>query len=552
MTQYRDGDAPRNLAWTEPGRTTLEIHTGGWRTRRPVWRDATAPCRAACPAGEPIAAWIERARAGDLAGAWSLICEENPFPAVTGRVCAHPCERACHRAGVDGAVAINALERWVGDWGLRHGVFEPADRLTSRVAVVGGGPAGLTCAYHLARAGHRVTIIEAEAALGGLLRHGIPGYRLPRAVVEREIERIVALGVTVETGRRLDAAAWTALDAFDAVFVATGAALPQALDVPGADGKRVLDGLAFLRRVNTGETVTLGPRVAVVGGGSTAIDVARTARRLGAAVVTMLALETPDTMPAVPDEVTQALAEGVEIRHGAGVRALRAGKGGVIGVVVAPARLGRGPDGAVTPILEAEGDVLLDVDHVLVAIGQRADLASLPETLDAGGGVLSVTSCGGSSLGHVFAGGDVASRERTVAHAIAAGTRGARAIHRMLAGGRRPGNGVSGPPVPASRIAAHAFPPLRRAVRRERLAAKRTTSFVEVVDGLGDDAARAETVRCFACGHCVRCDTCLAVCPDVAIARKNGHYELSTAHCKGCGLCARECPRGALVMVQER
>lgn len=552
MTPHGDGDMTRGLAWTEPGRTTLEIHTGGWRTRRPMWVDATAPCRAACPAGEPIAHWIERARAGDLAGAWSLIREENPFPAVTGRVCAHPCESACHRTGVDGAVAINALERWVGDWGLRHGTVEPAEPLPGRVAVVGGGPAGLTCAYHLARFGHRVTIIEAGAELGGLLRYGIPAYRLPRAVLDGEIERIVALGVTVETGRRLGVATWSGLEAFDAVFVATGAGLSQPLDVPGADARRVLDGLAFLRCVNGGEAVTLGPRVAVVGGGSTAIDVARTARRLGAAVVTVLALESPGTMPAVADEVAQALAEGVEIRHGLGVRALRRANGAVTGAVVAPARLTRRPDGGIAPFFESDGDVLLDVDHVLVAIGQRADLASIPSTLETSGGVVSVTSCGGTSVPHVFAGGDVASSERTVAHAIAAGTRGARAIHRMLAGGRDPLSARSGSPVAASQIALHAFAPLRRAARRERLATTRTTSLIEVVEGLDDEAARAETVRCFACGHCVGCDTCLAVCPDVAIARGNGGYELSAAHCKGCGLCARECPRGALAMVDER
>ena len=181
------------LAWSEPGRTTLEIKTGAWRSRRPVYIEAEAPCRQACPAGEPIARWIERARDGDYASAWSLIREDNPFPAVTGRICGHPCEAACNRAAYDGAVAINALERFVGDWGLDHGVVEPpAAPRPGRVAVVGGGPAGLACAHRLARSSHAVTIFEAEPRLGGLLRHGIPEYRLPRAVVEGEIELILA------------------------------------------------------------------------------------------------------------------------------------------------------------------------------------------------------------------------------------------------------------------------------------------------------------------------------------------------------------------------
>ncbi len=316
-----DLGAARPLGWSEPGRTTLEIKTGGWRTRRPAYVEATAPCRAACPAGEPIARWIERARLGDHGGAWALIREENPFPAITGRVCAHPCESACNRGQYDGAVAINGLERFIGDWGLEHGM--PARSPITRaecVAVVGSGPAGLACTYHLARLGYRVHLFEAEDELGGLLRYGIPEYRLPRAVLTREVELAIAPEVEVFTGRRLGAdLSWSTLAAYDAAFLATGATLPVRLRVPGEEARGIGHGLTFLRQVNAGAVPSLGRKLVVVGGGSTAMDVARSARRLGVPSVTVLALEARDDMPAQPEEVAEALSEGVEIVNGVGV-----------------------------------------------------------------------------------------------------------------------------------------------------------------------------------------------------------------------------------------
>jgi NADPH-dependent glutamate synthase beta subunit-like oxidoreductase len=542
------------LAWSQPGRTTRELHTGGWRTRRPLWIEATAPCRHACPAGEPIAHWIERARAGDWAGAWALIRTANPFPAVTGRVCAHPCEAACNRGGWDAAVAINALERAVGDWGLAHGQVTPASPTRSeRVAVVGGGPAGLACAYHLARLGYRPTVFEARPSLGGLLRYGIPAYRLPRAVVEREIALIVGLGIRVETGRRLGLdLPWSEVAAHDAVFLAPGAARALDLAVPGAALDRIGEALSFLEAVNEGPPPALGPRLVVVGGGSTAMDVARSARRLGVASVTVLALESRETMPADAEEVAQALAEGVEIVNEVGVRRFEGSSGAVAGVVTGPARLERASDGRITPAFVTADTVVVPTDAVLLAIGQRPDLADLPPALIGPDGMLA-----GQPVHDVLAGGDAASSQRTVAHAIGAGTRAALAIHARLAGhagldgagsvGRRPDHVVR-----VSEIAGHAFARAPRATRPERRPDARLTSFVEVVEGLPEPAARAEAARCFACGHCVGCDVCLAVCPDMAVARLEDGYTVSTEHCKGCGLCARECPRGALHMVDER
>lgn len=553
---------PRPIAWSEPGRTTREITTGGWRTRRPLYVETTAPCRAACPAGEPIALWIERARRGDYAGAWSLLRQENPLPAVTGRVCGHPCEAACNRASHDGAVAINALERFVGDWGLDHGGVAPVPLARPRrVAVVGGGPAGLACAYHLAREGYPVTLFEGQPRLGGLLRYGIPDYRLPAAVLDREIELTIGLGIEVMTGRRLGRnLSWADLSAWDAVFLATGAPVPLALGVPGEHARGVVDALAFLHDVNAGPPPPMGRTVLVVGGGSTAMDAARSALRLGAATATVLALEERAAMPALAEEIAQARAEGVRIANGVGVRRFLEGAGGVTGVVVSRARLGRAGDGTVGPVFESEERSVLAADTVVLAIGQRPDPAVLPPAVGAARGLVEAAPSGATPDPRLFAGGDATSSHRTVADALGAGTRAARAIHASLSSERRaayaaPHAGAELRPdhvVAAVEIGRHHFAPAPRAQRAERPAAARLASFVEVVHGLGEPAARAEAARCFTCGRCIDCDTCLAVCPDMAISRAGDAYRVSLEHCKGCGLCAAECPRGALAMVSER
>jgi NADPH-dependent glutamate synthase beta subunit-like oxidoreductase len=549
------------LVWSEPGRTTLELHTGAWRSRRPLYVEAEAPCRLACPAGESIARWIECAARGDYASAWALIREDNPLPAVTGRVCAHPCEDACNRSTHDGAVAVNALERFVGDWGLRHGVVTPPrTRRPGGVAVVGSGPAGLACAAHLAGAGYAVTVFEAERRLGGLLRHGIPEYRLPRAVLEGELERILALGIDVVTGARLGTTlTWHRLSVYDAVFLGCGAGVPIALDVPGAGARGVADGLEFLRAVNGGALTAPGSRVVVVGGGSTAMDVARTARRLGASTVTVLALEARTAMPADADEIAQALAEGVSIVDGVGVRRFVDTDGVLSGVEVGAARLGRTPDGVIEPIFEGQASRVIEADTALLALGQRVDLAPFASYVRTAGGLVTVDRTGTTSAPVVFAGGDLVSRRRTVADAIGAGTRAARSIAAALACRRRPAAtarpwAVARPDLVVGETdvnLAH-LPRARRAPRRERPADERARSFVEVVAALDEPTARAESARCFTCGRCTACDTCLDVCPDVAIVRDAPGYRVAMEYCKGCGLCARECPRGALRMVAAR
>lgn len=556
----RDAGMARPLVWSEPDRTTREIKTGGWRTRRPQHVERPAPCQLACPAEEPIPAWLARAEAGDYQGAWRLIRYQNPFPAVTGRVCSHQCEAACNRGSYDGAVAINALERFVGDWGLRHGHAEPP--LTQRkgkAAVVGGGPAGLACAYHLARAGYRVTLYEAMPELGGLLRYGIPEYRLPRKVLDREIELVLQLGVTVHTQAPLGkAVSWETLDSYQAVFLATGADCPVSLGIPGEASPGVSDGLAFLREVNSGHRPRLGRRVVVVGGGSTAIDVARTARRLGASV-TIVALETREAMPALAEEVEQALAEGVSIVNEVGVEEIQLREGRATGARVRPARLSVTESGAIRPVFADESPIVLEADALLLAVGQLPDVALLPPGLRVEQGRVAVGDGGATGQPRLYAGGDLAPGPRSVAHAVGSGTRAARAIHRFLSGDgsgeSRPSGarGCSDHTVTFPEINLDYFSRSARAERSQRGAAERVASFAEVVQGLDELEALAEARRCFSCGACTGCDICLIVCPDMAIRRIDSRgYEVLFDYCKGCGLCARECPRGALIMVPER
>lgn len=544
--------------WSEPDRTTHEIKTGGWRTRRPQYVERPAPCHLACPAGEPIPAWIARAESGDLGGAWELIRRENPFPAVLGRVCAHPCETACNRGQYDRVLAINALERFIGDWGLLHGHSEPPrTRREGQIAIVGGGPAGLACAYHLARLGYGVTIYEALPELGGLLRYGIPEYRLPRSVLDGEIELIMSLGISVHTGARLgDAIPWRTLDPYQAVFLATGASCPVRLGVPGEESRGVYDGLAFLREVNSGQRPSLGKRVVVVGGGSTAMDVARTARRLGAEV-TVVALEAREAIPALSDEVEQAVAEGVWIMNEFGVEEILVREGSVAAARVRPGRLSFTESGAIRPVFSEGRPTILEADALLLAIGQLPDPALLPPGLPVERGLVAVGDDGATGGPRLYAGGDVTPGPRSVARAVGSGIRAARAIHRFLSGeSLTPALFPTDRVVAFSEINLHYFPRMPRARRSQRAAPERVASFAEVVQGLEEAQALAEARRCFSCGACTGCDRCLIFCPDVAIRRIDSgfspRYEVLTEYCKGCGLCASECPRGALVMVPER
>jgi NADPH-dependent glutamate synthase beta subunit-like oxidoreductase/ferredoxin len=573
---------------TEPvavSHMSTEINkTGSWKYIRPVFRDRVSPCNEGCPVGVDVEGYMALLREGRIDEAVDLLAREHPMPAVTGRVCNHPCEDRCHRGHFDGAVAIHAVERMLGDRLLAGPLPQPTvDPKAEAVAVVGSGPAGLACAYHLARLGYRVDVVEREEQPGGMLRYGIPEYRLPRAVLDRQIAHIEALGVTIHCGGRVTEASWPSLrERYAAVFFATGADIARPLGVPGEELKGVWQGLAFLRQVNAGERPKLGERVAVIGGGNTAMDCARTALRLGAHPVVVYR-RTRAEMPAIPDEIEDAEREGVEFVFLAAPKGFEGEQGRVAGVACSRMALGEpGPDGRRQPVPTGE-EFVVPVDAVLLATGEDPEMGPLPDTLARNGGI-AVDQWGATSLPQVYAGGDVAGDERTVARALGAGKRAAIGIDRALrlrrgdalpAKSTRPLRwGKDGAPsisrwrrddpvrrtgsvnevVPLEDIN---FAHFQRVARHEdgRAQADAQAPFAEVNRGLADDVALAEAGRCFNCAVCTGCEVCLIFCADVAIHRLDGdtgpRLQIDQDYCKGCGVCAQECPRGAISMTRE-
>ncbi|MGZ5239581.1 MAG: FAD-dependent oxidoreductase, partial [Caldimonas sp.] len=291
--------------------------TGSWRTERPIYVDRLPPCNAQCPAGEDIQGWLFHAESGDYESAWRHLTRDNPFPAIMGRVCYHSCEGACNRGMLDSAVGINSVERFLGDEAIKKGwrFAWPKEESGKHVLVVGAGPSGMSAAYHLRRLGHAVTVLEAGPMLGGMMRFGIPKYRLPRDVLDAEMQRIVDLGVTVRTETKVTNLVRTMNDGgFDAAFLAVGAHIAKRAFIPAKDSSRILDAVAVLRSMEGAEQPMLGRRVVVYGGGNTAIDVARTAKRLGATEAVIVYRRTRERMPALDFEVEEALEEGVMVK----------------------------------------------------------------------------------------------------------------------------------------------------------------------------------------------------------------------------------------------
>lgn len=522
--------------------------TGPVRARRPVYVDLQAPCNHACPAGENVQGWLALARAGREQDAWRALLADNPLPAVHGRVCYHPCERACNRTQLDSAVAIHAVERFLADQAaLEHWpAAAPAAPSGRRVLVVGSGPAGLSCAYHLARLGHTVEVHEAEAHAGGMLRFGIPAYRLPRAVLDEEIARIEALGVTFRFNRKIDdVRSAQQTGRFDAVFLGIGAGVATHLELPARDAARVVDAVTLLHGIGAGERPSLGRRVIVYGGGNTALDAARSARRLGADDTLIVYRRDRAHMPAHASEFDQAIAEGIQFRWLTTIRA-------AVGPDLLVEQMTLDADGRPQPTGQVEQ---LSADALVLALGQQTDSAVLHRlegvefTPDGGVRVDAtlMTGCPG-----VFAGGDMVSGDRTVTVSVGHGKRAARHIDAFL-------RTRTVRESPAARLAD--FPGLHLpfysdAERREAPllpVAARTTGFAEIAASLSAEQARYEAQRCLSCGNCFECDQCYAACPQQAIeklAPAHG-YRIEYARCTGCAVCFETCPCHALEMTDE-
>lgn len=552
-------DVPDGTPMAVSLRTTRELATGSWRTFRPVYATRPSPCNLDCPAGTDVRAFLTRAAAGDADGAWRTILERNPLPAVCGRVCYHPCEAACNRAELDDRLAVHAVERAVASEAARRNAAAaivdalPA-RTGRRVAIVGSGPAGLSCAYHLARHGHRAVVFEAADEPGGMLRYGIPAYRLPRAVLAGEIDLLRRLGVDFRSGRRLGGTlAWDDLAAYDATFLAVGKQRSKSSGVPGEQVAGVRPALEFLREVNAGLPARVAGRVIVIGGGNTALDAARVALRQGAAVTIVYRRSRPE-MPAHPAEIAQAEVEGVRFVFHAAPIGYVAGRGDALASVECQRMRPGAPDasGRCTPEPIPGDTFSVRCNHVLTAIGEELEEETFAEAVAIARGRMQADRWGRTPSMPLFAGGDAATGAGTVVEAIGSGRRAADAIHATLTGAIvAADNGDSGR-VEVRDLNLFYFFRARRVDEPTLHRVEATGGFGEVVKPLAWDEAMAEARRCLSCGACTECGNCVVFCPDAAVRHADGPgYVVDYDHCKGCGICVTECPRGAMALVPE-
>ena len=529
--------------------TSRANHTGAWRTERPVYVDLRPPCAEGCPAGEDVRGWLRDAEDGDAGyeAAWQRIMEVNPFPAVMGRICYHPCETSCNRATLDESVGINSVERFLGDEAIRSGWTPELDVAPTgkHVLVVGAGPAGLSAAYHLVRRGHRVTVVEAAPRPGGMMRYGIPAYRLPRDVLDAEIDRILALGVELRLETPVTDLEPMLAEDYDAAFLAVGAQLGKRTYLPAGSAARVLDAVRLLHGVEEGERPLLGRRVAVYGGGNTAMDAARTAKRLGAEDAVVVYRRTRDRMPAHPSEVSEAEAEGVRFTWLSTITEVEEG-----GLTIE--RMELDESGFPQPTGEMEH---LDADSVVLALGQESELGFLSRVpgLELRDGVLVVDDDLMTGRPGLFAGGDMVPAVRSATVGIGHGRRAAASIDAWL---RRTDPEPADGPSEATYERLHPwyYTDASRAHRPQLEAARRSSTFDEVVQGLDRDTALYEARRCLSCGTCFSCDNCFGMCPDNAVIKTDDPdtpYVIDLDYCKGCGICAAECPAGAISMVPE-
>lgn len=555
MTKYKYNTVEEMPPLAFSLESTRRIPTGSWRHVRPVYRTRTSPCNATCPAGEKVPEYFELVRQKKYSEAWYKILEDNPLPGVTGRVCYHPCEGQCNRAGYDDAVAIHNIERFVADKNLHNRKLPPAleSPKSEKIAVVGSGPAGLSCAYQLSRMGYRAVIFEADHKPGGMLRYGIPDYRLPKKILDKEIRDIKNVGVEIRVDARIGGnIPWSELERFDAVFVAVGALRSRKMDVPGEDLKGVYTGVDFLRELNTGLVPKAGRTVLVIGGGNTAIDAARSALRLGKKV-TVLYRRTRAEMPAVPEEIEEAEKEGVRFEFLVAPVGVAGNRNRVSGVELIRMKLGD-PDssGRRRPVPVRGTEFSLRADTVISAIGEEPDLSFLPYSFLKKGVRLFVDGDHTTGVPGIFAGGDAATNPNgSVVNAIRAGKEAATSIHEFL-GWRNRTDDAAHDIVKPEEVNTFYFPHASRVKVPRITVQKSKASFSEVNKTLTEQQALAEAERCFTCGTCLHCDVCMTFCPDVAISRDaSGEYVIDYDHCKGCGICVNECPREAMELVPE-
>ena len=527
---------------------TRERGTGPTRTRRPIYVDLLPPCNNACPAGENIQAWLALAQASKFHEAWDVLVRDNPLPAVHGRVCYHPCETNCNRREVDSAVSIHAVERFLGDLAAEQSWPLPIEGAPSGkcVLVVGAGPSGLSAAYHLTRLGHAVEIREAGPLPGGMLHFGIPAYRLPRKDLMKEIAQIEKMGVKIVLNHKVeDVLAEKLAGSFDAVFIAIGAHISKHVDIPARDAVKVLDAVSLLRDVSTGEAPLLGRRVVVYGGGNTAMDAARTVRRLGAEEALIVYRRDRAHMPAHAFEADEALAEGVKIKWLTTIKTIEGGD-----LIVE--RMQVDAQGRAQPTGQFE---TLQADAVVLALGQDADsgfLRKIPEIQFQPDGTVIVAPNMMTGFPGIFAGGDMVPSERTVTIAVGHGKKAAQHIDAWLRGATYDKKDKH-PTVDFAMLNLPIYTDAAPSTQRELPLSDRASGFDEVLAGLVEREAVHEAKRCLSCGNCFECDNCYAACPEDAIIKlgPNQRYKYDYTKCTGCAVCFEQCPCHAIEMVPE-
>ena len=525
--------------------------TGPARARRPSYVSLLPPCNSACPAGEDIQGWLAHAQAGHFRQAWLKLVEANPLPAVHGRVCYHPCETGCNRKELDSAVSIHVVERFLGDMASTENWQVPvAESTGKRVLVIGAGPSGLSAAYHLRRLGHAVEIHEAGSVPGGMMHFGIPAYRLPRADLMREIRRIEAMGVKIVLDRSVDDVAAARLAGqFDAVFLAIGTQLAKRIDIPARDASRVLTAVGLLHDNDAGTPPKLGRRVAIVGAGNTAMDAARTAKRLGADEAIIVFISDRAHMEARSFEAEEAVSEGIKIKWLSSVRDFADGQ-------IRVELMALDAQGTPQPTGQFE---TLEADAVVLAVGQQADsgfLSKLAGVEFKPDGTVLVTPDMMTGAPGVFAGGDLVPGDRTVTSAVGHGRKAARHIDAWLARAARPD--IVAPPVVRKPVT---FPMLNLpiysdaspSVPGELPVAERLHGFEEIFAGVDEAGALHEARRCLSCGNCFECDNCYAACPEEAIVKLGPTlgYRIDMTACTGCAVCVDQCPCHAMEMIPE-
>jgi NADPH-dependent glutamate synthase beta subunit-like oxidoreductase len=520
--------------------------TGPIRLQQPVFVDTIPPCNHACPAGENIQGWLDKAQAGEFEAAWQILVRDNPMPAIHGRVCYHPCESSCNRREVDDAVSIHAVERFLGDLALEHGwlpeITAPASG--KRVMVVGAGPSGLSAAWHLALMGHEVEIREAGPMAGGMMRFGIPAYRMPRDVLDAEVERIRQLGVRIALNCKVeDVMAAKEEGGFDAVFLAIGAHLGKHVDIPARDSGRILDAVTYLASVEKGEAPRLGRRVAIYGGGNTAMDAARTARRLGAEEAMIIYRRDREHMPAHEFEAVEAEAEGVKINWLRTIRQIDSTEFRVEVMEI-------DENGRPRPTGEVE---TLKADSLVLALGQDVDtsvIERIPDVTMGWDGVVEVSDNMMTGQEGIFAGGDMVPSDRTVTIATGHGKKAARYIDAWLRGTTWSKESKT-PSVDFEALHLRYYTDAQQRQQKSIPPEERTDDFREVTAGLSEQEALFEAMRCYSCGNCFECDGCYGACPERAIVKlgKGKRYRIEYDRCTGCQACFLQCPCHAIEMV---